>query len=184
MNGRVFAATAALVTAALGTPSQATAGDLLAGVLAHNADLGITTCCSESGTVDVQFGYRTLPIRSLRRFGDIRAHVLGEVNTAGGTNFVAVGLSYRFTFARDFYVAPGLGAAIQDGGTEQFQARPDRLSLGSRVLFEPELTAGWHATDRLSVEFHYNHLSHGQLAGAQNPGVDNLGLRLAYRVGS
>lgn len=168
-------------SAAIAAP--ACAGDLFGGVLAHNADLGITVCCAEGGTTDVQFGYRTLAIPALSRLGDIRAHVFGEVNTAGGTDFVAAGLSYRFSFHRDFYIAPGLGAAIQDGGDEQFQARPDRLSLGSRVLFEPELTAGWHATDRLSVELHYNHLSHGQLAGAQNPGVDNLGVRLAWRLG-
>ena len=178
---RAAAGLAALALLAAAAPAHA--GDVFGGVLAHNADLGVTTCCSEGGTYDVQFGYRTLAIRPLLRLGDIRAHVFGEANTAGGTNFVAAGLSYRFSFARDFYVAPGLGAAIQDGGTEQFQARPDRLSLGSRVLFEPELTVGWHATDRLSVEFHYNHLSHGQLAGPQNPGVDNIGLRLAWRVG-
>ncbi len=174
---------AAVSALALLAAAPAQAGDVFGAVLAHNADLGVTTCCTEGGTYDVQVGYRTLAIRPLLPLGDIRAHVFGEANTAGGTSFVAAGLSYRFSFARDFYIAPGLGAAIQDGGTEPFQARPDRLSLGSRVLFEPELTAGWHATDRLSVEFHYNHLSHGQLAGPQNPGVDNIGLRLAWRVG-
>ncbi len=161
----------------------AAAGDVLMGALAHNADLGITVCCAEGGTTDLQIGYRTLPILWLLRFGDFRAHVIGEVNTSGGTDFAAAGVSWRLHIGRDFYIAPGIGGAIQDGGTEQFQVRPDRLSLGSRVLFEPELTAGWHATDRLSVEFHYNHLSHGQLAGPQNPGVDNLGLRLGWRLG-
>ncbi len=179
---RRAAAAALAVTALASTPARA--GDVFAGVLVHNADLGITVCCAEGGTVDVQVGYRTLAIPWLRRFGDIRAHAFGEANTAGGVDFVAAGLSYRVSFLRDFYVAPGIGGAIQDGDDTPFQVRPDRLSLGSRVLFEPELTAGWHATDRMSLELHYNHLSHGQLAGAQNPGVDNLGVRLAWRIGS
>ena len=72
---------------------------------------------------------------------------------------------------------------MQDGDTHPFQVRPDRLSLGLRLLFEPELTAGWHVTDRPSVEAIYDHLSHGQFAGAQNPGVDNVGVRLAWRLG-
>ena len=180
---RRLAAAAAAGAVALAS-GAARAGDLTAGVLAHNADLGITVCCAEGGTADVQLGYRTLPIPWLLRFGDFRAHLFGEANTSGGVDFVAAGLSYRIHLGRDFYVAPGIGGAIQDGDASQFQVRADHLSLGSRVLFEPELTAGWHATERLSVELHYNHLSHGQLAGAQNPGVDNLGVRLAWRLGN
>ena len=183
MNPRRLAATAPLALL-LFAAAPARAGDLFAGVLAHNADLGITVCCAEGGTSDVQFGYRTLPIPWLLRFGDFRAHAFGEANTAGGVDFVAAGLSYRVHIGRDFYIAPGIGGAVQDGDAHQYQVRPDRLSLGSRLLFEPELTIGWHATTRVGVEFVYNHLSHGQLAGAQNPGVDNLGLRLTYRLGN
>ncbi len=172
-----FVACLALVAAA-----PARAGDVLVGVLAHNADLGITVCCAEGGTADVQVGYRTLAIPWLH-WGDFRAHVIGEANLSGGVDFAAAGLSYRVHLGRDFYIAPGIGGAVQDGDTQQYQVRPDRLSLGSRLLFEPELTAGWHATDRMSVEFIYDHLSHGQLAGAQNPGVDNIGVRLAWRLG-
>lgn len=175
--------TAALAAALLATLSAAPAraGDLLAGVLAHNADLGITVHPVEGGA-DVQVGYRTLQISWLH-WGDFRAHVIGEANLSGGVDFAAAGLSYRVHLGRDFYIAPGIGGAVQDGDTHQFQVRPDRLSLGSRLLFEPELTAGWHATDRLAVEFIYDHLSHGQLAGAQNPGVDNIGVRMAWRLG-
>ena len=177
---RLSAALAAALLAAAAAPAQA--GDVLLGVLAHNADLGITVRPVEGGTADVQFGYRTLPIPWLH-WGDFRAHVIGEANLSGGVDFAAAGLSYRFHMGRDVYIAPGIGGAVQDGDSHQFQVRPDRLSLGSRLLFEPELTVGWHATDRLAVEFIYDHLSHGQLAGAQNPGVDNVGVRLAWRLG-
>jgi hypothetical protein len=178
---RRTAAAAATLALALAAAAPARAGDVLFGVLAHNADLGITVKPVEGGA-DVQVGYRTLQIPWLH-WGDFRAHVIGEANTAGGVDFAAAGLSIRAHLGRDFYIAPGIGGAVQDGDAHQYQVRPDRLSLGSRVLFEPELTAGWHVTDRLSVEAIYDHLSHGQLAGAQNPGVDNVGVRLAWRLG-
>ena len=58
-----------------------------------------------------------------------------------------------------------------------------KLDLGSRVLFEPELSIGWKATERLSVEASWIHLSHAQLASRQNPGLGDLGVRLIYRYG-
>ena len=183
MRRRIRLAACALLlsTAGATAPTPACAGDLLVGVLAHNADLGITVKPVEGGA-DVQLGYRTLPIPWLH-WGDFRAHVIGEANLSGGVDFAAAGLSYRVHLGRGFYIAPGIGGAVQDGDAHQYQVRPDRLSLGSRVLFEPELTAGWRVTDRVSVEAIYDHLSHGQLAGAQNPGVDNIGVRLAWRLG-
>ena len=72
---RLFAAAAAtLLTLAAAAPARA--GDVLLGVLAHNADLGVTVRPVEGGTVDVQVGYRTLQIPWLH-WGDFRAHVIG-----------------------------------------------------------------------------------------------------------
>ena len=53
-----------------------------------------------------------------------------------------------------------------------------KIDFGSRVLFEPELGIGAQLSDRLSVEASWVHMSHGQLAGKENPGIDNLGARL------
>ena len=38
-------------------------------------------------------------------------------------------------------------------------------------------------TPRWGLEASYVHLSHGQIAGRQNPGLDDVGLKLAYRFG-
>jgi hypothetical protein len=46
------------------------------------------------------------------------------------------------------------------------------------VLFEPELGIGAQVTDRLSVEASWVHMSHARLFSRQNPGIDNLGVRL------
>jgi hypothetical protein len=51
------------------------------------------------------------------------------------------------------------------------------------VLFEPEVSLGWKATDRFSFELSWVHLSHAQLAGKQNPGLGDFGLRAVYRYG-
>jgi lipid A 3-O-deacylase len=160
----------------------ARAQEVFAGAAAHDIDLGITACCSEHG-VDVQVGARTAPFAHFIG-GEVRAYVLGSANTSGGLDFGSVGLALRYPIADDrFYVQGGLGAALTNGSTLKFQATNDRLYLGSRVLFEPEVTVGWRLTHRWALEAAYSHLSHAQLAGAQNPGTDSLGLRLTWRTG-
>jgi lipid A 3-O-deacylase len=156
--------------------------EVFAGAAAHDIDLGITACCSEHG-VDVQIGARTAPFAHIIG-GEVRGYVLGSANTSGGLDFGAVGVALRYPIADDrFYVQGGIGAALTNGSSVKFQATNDRLYLGSRVLFEPEVTVGWRLSHRLALEAAYTHLSHARLAGAQNPGTDSLGLRLTWRIG-
>ena len=56
--------------------------------------------------------------------------------------------------------------------------RTDKIAFGSRVLFEPEIGIGTQVNGRLSVEASWVHMSHAQLFGRENPGIDNLGVRL------
>ena len=70
--------------------------------------------------------------------------------------------------------------AIHTGSTADF-IQDDRIALASRVLFEPEVGVGARINDRLTIEASLVHLSHGQLFGGQNPGIDNVGLRLTSR---
>ena len=74
-----------------------------------------------------------------------------------------------------------MGIAIHNGSTGNFQ-RTDKIAFGSRVLFEPELGVGVQVNDRLSVEASWVHMSHAQLFGRQNPGIDNVGVRLNLRL--
>ena len=46
------------------------------------------------------------------------------------------------------------------------------------MLFEPELGIGAQINGRLSIEASWVHMSHAQLFGRENPGIDNLGVRL------
>ena len=63
-------------------------------------------------------------------------------------------------------------------GRANSRTRNDKIDFGSRILFEPEVGVGAQVNDRLSVEASWVHMSHAQLFGRENPGIDNFGVRL------
>jgi hypothetical protein len=75
-------------------------------------------------------------------------------------------------------VQPALGLAVQTGKMPVYAANGTRTDLGSRVLFEPELGVGVQLAPRISAEASWVHMSHAQIFGRQNPGIDNIGVRL------
>lgn len=176
----------------------AVAGEVFAGVYAHDVDDGISYGKFEEGA-QIVFGARTTALDELAFLGKPRVHLLAGVNTSGGTNYIATGLAWRFNINERLYVQPGIGLAIHDGRVnlpspdepgltpeERLKRLRDfqtKLDLGSRVLFEPELSVGWKATRRLSVELSWIHVSHAKLAGDYNPGLGDVGIRLLYRYG-
>jgi lipid A 3-O-deacylase len=189
----------ALSAAALALPGPALAGEAFLGAYAHAVDLHVAIDYSDESGAQIVGGYRTDPVDALHVIGRPRLYVLGAANTAGGIDYAAAGLGWRFDLGKRFYVEPGIGGAVHSGdvnfpspfdpglsAAEQARrldhVRHD-LDLGSRVLFEPELSLGWRATDRLAFEASWIHLSHAQLAGRQNPGLDDVGVRAVYRFG-
>jgi lipid A 3-O-deacylase len=164
-------------------PAGAGAQEAWLGAFAHDVPVGVALCCFEHGA-DIQAGLRSGPLVSVPKWGDLRLYALGSANTSGGVPFAAAGAAWRFPLGdTSLYLQPGLGAAVQFGSDAKYQVRPDRLYLGSRVLFEPELSLGWRADRRWTLEASYLHLSHGQLAGRQNPGLDDVGVRAVYTFG-
>lgn len=150
--------------------APAEAGELFGGVYVHDVKLPTDKSGIEGGA-DLQFGYRG------GRIGPtpLQPYIFGALNTAGQTSYAAVGLSAKF--GRSLYVRPGLGIAVHNGSAARYY-RTDRIAFGSRVLFEPELAIGTQVDDRLSIEASWVHMSHAQLFSRENPGIDNLGLRL------
>lgn len=185
-----------LAAAAIAGP--AAAGEVFAGVYAHDVDDGISYGKFEDGA-QIVVGARTTALDELGFLGRARVHLLAGVNTSGGTNYVATGLSWRFDLNERLYLQPGIGVAVHDGRVnlpspnapgltpeerlKRIRDRQTKLDLGSRVLFEPELSLGWKATPRLSMELSWIHVSHGRLAGHYNPGLGDVGVRLLYRYG-
>ena len=188
----------AATLAAASATAPACAGEAFVGAYVHDVDDGISYGKFETGT-QIVIGARTTALDELAFLGKPRVHLLMGVNTAGETSYAATGLSWRFDLNERFYVQPGIGIAIHDGRINlpspnapglspqerlrRLEDRRTRLDLGSRVLFEPELSIGWKATRRLSMELSWIHLSHARLAGSYNPGVGDVGLRVLYRYG-
>jgi len=156
--------------------TPATAGELFGGLYVHDVKTPLDMSGIEGGT-DVMVGYRGAGIGHT----PLQPYLFGALNTAGETSYAAVGLSAKF--GGSIYVRPGLGIAIHTGSAEKFQdLSNDKIDFGSRVLFEPEVAVGTRINDRLSLEASWVHMSHAQLFGRQNPGVDNLGVRLNLKL--
>ena len=162
----------AIAVSALAAPAHA--GDLFGGVYVHDVKLPTDKSGLESG-VDFQVGYRGGHIMGT----PLQPYVFGALNSAGNTSYAAVGLSAKF--GHRIYIRPGLGIAVHTGSAGKYY-RLDKIAFGSRVLFEPELGIGTELNDRVSVEASWVHMSHAQLFSHENPGIDNLGVRLNLKI--
>ena len=162
-----------MLLSAFAMPSQAGAGELFGGLYKHDVSTPLNLSGNVEQGMDVQLGYRG------GRIGHtpLEPYAFGALNTAGDTSYAAAGLSARF--GKSIYVRPGLGIAVHTGSAKDFEDPSNgKIDFGSRVLFEPELGVGAQVNGRLSVEASWVHMSHAQLFGHQNPGIDNIGFRM------
>lgn len=173
-----------LVLSLAATPALAQTGaaerpgdrsEVFVGLYAHDVDTPLNLRGFGEG-IDVQLGWRGARIRSLSAIGAPSPYVFGALNTAGDVHYAAAGVSWKF--GRKVYVRPGLGLAVHSAPS--FERNPAR-SLGSRIVFAPEVAVGVQVSERASVEASLVHLSHATLLDEHNPGMDNIGLRLNYR---
>jgi hypothetical protein len=179
-------------------PAPALAGEVFLGGYAHAIGDGLSVDKSDESGAQVIGGYRTGRIAALAFLGKPNLHLLGAVNTSGGIDYAAAGFDWRIPFGDGrFFLRPGIGIAVHDGevdlpdpydptisGEERVRRLADKtLDLGSRVLAELQLGLGFQATERLSLELSWEHVSHGRLAGDQNPGLSDVGVSATYRFG-
>lgn len=165
--------------AALATAGAAQAGEMFGGRLADSLKTPVERLGYREG-MNTQFGWRGDRIAGLKAIGSPSPYAFVSANNRGNTNFTAAGLSWRI--GTRLYVRPGIGIAVHDRSSRM--VRPDgyRGDLGSRILFEPELGIGYRLDESMSLEASWVHLSHGFLAGPQNPGMDIIGVRYNYRL--
>ncbi len=172
---RLFPILGACLVSAAATSAQA--GEVYGGVLAHGVDTPFTFETKEEG-IDLQAGVRSEPIEALSFVGKPSLYAFGSINTAGDTNFVAAGVSWKIDLG-PVYLRPGVGLALHDAPA--FRLDPEtriRTDLGSRVLFEPEIAIGLPVSERVSVEASWVHISNARLFNSQqNPGIDMIGVR-------
>ncbi len=172
MRALILTAMAVAITAA--APAQA--GEVFGGLYAHNVNTPLSFGSPEGG-LDVQLGYRGAGITGLK----LEPYIFGALNTQGDTSYAAIGLSRKF--GDRVYVRPGIGLAIHNGSAAKFE-NPfnNKIEFGSRILFEPELGIGFKASERISIEASWVHMSHATLFSRQNPGIDNIGARLNFKL--
>ncbi|MBA3729582.1 MAG: acyloxyacyl hydrolase [Sphingomonas sp.] len=168
---KIIAMLAALSASVL-HPASTHAQEVFGGIYAHAVGTKLSLGSSRESGVDFQIGYRG---GNIIRGTKLQPYVLGALNSKGDTSYAAAGLSWKF--GDRFYVRPGLGVAIHNGSTEDF-VLDDRIAFGSRLLIESEVGVGARINERLTIEASLVHLSHGQIFGGQNPGIDNIGVRL------
>jgi len=125
--------------------------------------------------------------------GSPRPYVIASINTAGDTSYGGAGLQWRWAFADGWAFEPGVGYVIHDGELDfrypQGDPRNDPISsskiyFGSRDLFRTSLALSRDVTDKWGVQVLFEHMSHGQIIGeGRNQGIDNVGVRVFYRLG-
>jgi lipid A 3-O-deacylase len=165
---------AAVSAAFAATPAQA--DEIIGGLYVHDIDTFLTIAGVEDG-MDVQLGWRGDPLTKLR----VQQYLFVAVNTAGNASYAAFGVSRKF--GDKYFIRPGLGIAVHTGSKKHYQIEGNHeLEFGSRILFEPELGIGVKVNDRMSIEASWVHMSHATLFSEQNPGIDNLGVRFAFKL--
>jgi lipid A 3-O-deacylase len=174
MKPFIAAAAVALASAA----SPASAQEAFGGVYAHDVETPLNKGGFEDGLA-VQAGVRGGRINGLKAIGAPSPYAFASVSTEGATNFAAVGLSWKI--GGRLFLRPGIGLAVHDRSSHVVHGNL-RADFGSRILFEPELGVGYQLSPRLAAEASWVHMSHGGLFNSQqNPGMDNIGVRLSYR---
>jgi hypothetical protein len=169
---RLAFVSAAIAAAIAAGPAHA--GEIFAGIYAHDIDTPLSLSGQENGA-DVALGWRGGRIGRT----PLQPYVFGALNTAGNASYAAAGISAKF--GDRIFIRPGLGVAIHNGSAANFDDPfDDEVEFGSRVLFEPELGVGARISSRATIEASWVHLSHAQVFGRENPGMDNIGVRLSF----
>jgi hypothetical protein len=162
----------------LAAASPAPAAEIFGGLTVHDVDTPLNKGGFEGG-LDVQAGFRGGRIGVLKAIGAPSPYGFVSVSTEGATNLAAAGLSWKI--GGRLFLRPGLGLAIHDRSSDVVHGA-FRGDLGSRILFEPELGLGFRIDPRWSAEATWVHVSHARLFSDQNPGMDNIGVRISYRL--
>jgi lipid A 3-O-deacylase len=176
MKFRILAAVAVALSGA--SAPQANAADnliheLRGGILAHDQGFWGAGHVEKglSGNLEVALG------PSLELWGgQIRPAIGGTYSGPNNTSYAYADARWEFTPGPLFF-SLGIGGAVHDG---PLHGEAGRKNLGSRVLFHVPLEAGVQITPANRVSLYFEHVSNGWLADP-NPGMDNVGVRLAHR---
>ncbi len=144
------------------------------GVLAHDVPLVAAGRVEYGVSLNAEIAFApSLPLFG----GAIRPALGGSFAPNGQTSWVYLDARWEWS-GEMFFFALGVGPAIQTG--ELYTTQNGRKALGSRVLFHVPLEFGVQFTPSNRLSLYYEHVSNGYTS-YPNPGMDNIGLRLAHR---
>lgn len=192
---RGTAAGLAAFSAALAMAPAADAGvdEIHLGVMAHN--ICITNCknADKEDGPNAEFQVSFDSPGFLQWAFSPQPYIIASVNTAGETSHAGVGLEWRWDFAENWALEPGVGYVIHDGETnnpyangtpEAAQFADEHVLLGSRDLFRTSLALTHDFAGPWEAQIMFSHLSHGQIVGnGRNQGMDQIGIRFGYQLG-
>ena len=149
--------------------------EVRAGVLAHDVPIVGAGHYEDGVSLNAEVAFTP----SLALFGGAIRPVLGGTFTTNqGTSWAY--LDARWEWAGPlFFFGIGVGPSIHTGDS-LYYSYPGNKGLGSRVLFHVPLEVGLQVTPDNRISVYYEHASNAFLA-YPNPGMDNVGLRLAHR---
>jgi len=185
---------AAFGAALLGAPAaHAGIDEIHVGVMQHNiCVINCKNADKEDGpNIELQLSFDSPSFLSWA--GSPQPYVMVSANTAGDTSFGGVGLEWRWDFAENWAIEPGIGYVIHDGeienpypsGSPQAAAfAAEHVQYGSRDLFRTSIGITRDFEGPWEGQLFYEHLSHGQILGTgRNQGVDQIGIRFGYQLG-
>jgi len=163
------------------------------GVMDHN--ICVTNCdnADKEDGPNVEFQVSFDSPGFLNWAGAPQPYLMASINTAGDTSFGGAGLEWRWNFAGNWALEPGVGIVAHDGATDNPFANgtPEALAfsqenvlLGSDLLFRTSLGLTYDFDGPWEAQVFFEHLSHGQiLASGRNQGLDEVGIRFGYQFG-
>jgi hypothetical protein len=153
----------------------ARADEFFGGLYSHDSTAPPTRGGGVENGADVMIGWRGERIGST----SLQPHGYALINSAGNASFAVAGLSVRF--GDRLFVRPAIGIGVHSGSASKSpDDLDDEIEFGSRFLFAPEIAAGVQLNSRFSAEVCWIHLSHAQIFSRQNPGIDDIGIRLNF----
>ena len=126
-----------------------------------------------------------------------KAYVGGIINLSGDTSYGGAGLLWDTKLFGDVngevsfgliahngeleIASPGSAMTAQEA-MELQKLNAENIEFGSRLLFRTQFGLGYDLSEDMSLQFYYDHLSHGKiLSSGSNEGLDAYGVKFAKR---
>jgi lipid A 3-O-deacylase len=177
----------------LAPAAQAGVDEVHVGVMQHN--ICVTNCknADKEDGPNVEFQVSFDSPGFLSWAASPQPYVIASINTAGNTSFGGVGLEWRWNFADNWALEPGVGYIVHDGAVDNPFANgtqeaadyaEEHVLLGSEDLFRTSLGLTYDFEGPWEAQVLFEHLSHGQIIGSgRNQGIDEIGIRFGYEFG-